>query len=74
MKYSKVEGRNDLIRDNETNAIINVNHSEYNKYLKIKSLKNSESAELSSLRSELSDLKNDIDEIKSLLQNILLNR
>ena len=60
----KVEGHLNLYRDEETGAIINRDVTGYNQYLN--------SIETKKLRrEELDEMKKDIDEIKSLLREIL---
>ena len=59
-----VEGHKHLFRDENTGAIINEDDSGYNNYVKLKNQKLKEKEELDSLR-------RDIDEIKSLLQNLV---
>jgi hypothetical protein len=60
-----------LVRDEETKAVINVNVSEYQKYLDQKSTKEKEIERIQSLESEVTDIKTDIGEIKSLLHQII---
>ena len=68
MKYSKVEGHDYFLRDNNTGAIINTDR---------RFLQNSKSKEIvlqvKHLENEFSDLKNELLEIKSLLKEILKN-
>ena len=60
----KVEGHLNLYRDEETGAIINRDVTGYNQYIN--------SIETKKLRrEELDEMKKDIDEIKSLLREIL---
>lgn len=72
-EYHRVKGHDDLIRDPNTNSIINTNVSEYNNYLTRRKLKNKETEKIENLEKDLSDLKNDIDEIKSLLRSLSSN-
>jgi|TARA_A100001201_G_scaffold9113_1_gene13623 hypothetical protein len=62
----KVEGYQNLYRDENSGAIINTDSLAYNQY--VNSL---EQRQLQ--KKEISEIKNDIDEIKSLLRNLLLN-
>ena len=62
----KVEGYQNLYRDELSGAIINTDSMAYNQY--VNSL---EQRDLQ--KKEISDIKNDIDEIKSLLRNLLMN-
>ena len=60
----KVKGHLNLYRDEETGAIINRDVTSYNQYVN--------SLETKKLRrEELDEMKKDIDEIKSLLHEIL---
>jgi len=70
MNYSKVEGHKNLVRDNSTNAILNVNKTEYQNYLTLRKQKEKEGEKITKLENDLYDLKNDINEIKNLLRNL----
>ena len=60
----RVEGHNNLYRDEETGAIINTDSTGYDNYVK--------SLERDNLKKkELDKIKSDIDEIKSLLKDLL---
>jgi|TARA_Y100000004_G_scaffold197291_1_gene270916 hypothetical protein len=60
----RVEGYNNLYRDEETGAIINTDSTGYDNYVK--------SLERDDLKKkELDKIKGDIDEIKSLLKDLL---
>jgi hypothetical protein len=71
MKYIKVEGYNNLLRDAETNSIVNTNVSEYQEYIARRDAKNEENQKTQNLESDLANMKNDIDEIKSLLRSLI---
>ena len=62
----KVEGYQNLYRDENSGAIINTDSLAYNQY--VNSLEQRQHQ-----KKEISEIKNDIDEIKSLLRNLLLN-
>ena len=59
-----VEGHNNLFRDRNTGAILNNDKSGYIQYIKLKDQKQRE-------QNEIHQLKKDIDEIKSLLKEII---
>jgi hypothetical protein len=59
-----VEGHKHLYRDENTGAIINNDSLGYSQYIKMKSRKNTE-------KEELDRMKSDIEEIKSLLKEII---
>tara|TARA_Y100001963_G_scaffold124705_1_gene175704 strand:+ start:34326 stop:34526 length:201 start_codon:yes stop_codon:yes gene_type:complete len=61
-----VEGHKHLFRDENTGAIINDDKAGYAKYMALKEKKSLEKEELDSLR-------RDIDEIKSLLKEMVKN-
>lgn len=71
--YIKVEGRNNLVRDIRSNAIINTDKRAYQTYKTLKKTKSSDKIRIDQIESDLSTLKNDIGEIKELLQNLLKN-
>ena len=64
MEFKKVEGHSDLIRDLETNAVINTNKTAYQDYLKMREEKLKE-------KQRLDKLENEVGEIKSLLQKLV---
>lgn len=70
MNYLKVEGHSNLLRDPNTNSIINTNMNEYEEYMRRKNSKNEENLKIQNIEEDLTNIKNDIDEIKSLLRRI----
>ena len=70
MRYSKVEGNKNLIRDEETKAILNSNKSEYDNYITLRNIKKSEVERMQQLENDVSNMKNDLNEIKDLLRSI----
>jgi hypothetical protein len=69
MNYQRVEGHSNLIRDVETNAILNTNVTEYNNYINMKKMKENESKRVENLENDLASVKDDLKEIKTLLRN-----
>lgn len=59
-----VEGHSNLFRDKNTGAILNKDRSAYINYMKMKEIKQKE-------KNEIDEMKKDIDEIKSLLKEII---
>lgn len=57
MTYLKVEGKEGLVRDPSTNAIINVNQDEYAKYLARRNKRTSDEKRIEHLENELSEIK-----------------
>ena len=70
-KYIKVETDKSLVRDLNSNAIINQNQSEFDKFLELSRKKHEEKKKFDNMRSDLDSLKQDMDEIKTLLRNIM---
>ena len=62
-----VEGHKHLYRDEKSGAIINYDTQGYQQYIKLKNKRSKEKEEIKRLRS-------DIDEIKSLLYEVLNKR
>ncbi|NDB28462.1 hypothetical protein EB169_03250 [archaeon] len=71
MKYSKVDGHKNLIRDEETKAIINTNMSDYNKYIMQRKIKEKENQKLQTLEENVDNIKSDLEEIKSILRSLI---
>ena len=71
MRYSKVEGHSNLIRDGATKAILNTNMNEYKNYMTTKKLKDSEIERVKKLENDVNEIKGDLSEIKNLLKGII---
>ena len=69
--YLKVESDDSLVRDVDSNAIVNQNKSEFDKFLKLSQKKYEEKVKFDNMRSDLDSLKQDMNEIKTLLKNIM---
>ena len=68
--YYKVKGNPNLVRDKNTNAILNVNYLEYENYNKSNLLKEKENSRFEKMESEILTLKDDLNLIKQLLLEI----
>ena len=64
----KVKGHNNLIRDENSNAIVNTDSSEYNNYLSLRAKRRQGSERIDNMENDLKSLKDDINEIKTLLR------
>ena len=71
--YIKVDSDSDLVRDTNSNAIINNNKTEFDKFLKLSEKKYKEKKEFDNLKSDVNSMKTDLEEIKSLLKSIVRN-
>jgi len=67
----KVEGHTHLIRDVNSNAIINTNQSEYQLYMKRVKVREKQADELRDTVKEINNLKSEIREIKQLIKEIV---
>lgn len=74
MRYIKVKEDENLVRDENTNALINTNLNEYKNYIELKKAKQRENLRIENIESMLTQLKNEIDEIKSLLERYDLKK
>ena len=66
----KVNGYSRLIRDENTNAILNTKSVEYNNYLSLRAKKRQGSERIDTMENDLKSLKDDINEIKTLLKEL----
>ena len=70
-KYLKVESDKFLVRDVDSNAIVNRNKDEFDKFMELSRKKHEEKKKFDNMRSDLNSLKQDMNEIKTLLRNIM---
>ena len=71
MDFYELKGNKDLARDPETNAILNVNGLDYQQYLERRKVKSKKNQKEQNMEQELANMKDDINEIKSLLRELL---
>ena len=69
--FIKVEGNDHLVRDSNTNQIINTNESEYQQYIARRKRRKLEKEKSLSVEQDLASLKNEMNEIKSLLKELV---
>ena len=67
----KVEGHTHLVRDVNSNAIINTNTNEYQLYMKRVKVREKQADELRDTVKEINNLKSEIRDIKNLIKEIL---
>ncbi len=70
-KHIKVKSDVSLVRDVDSNAIISKNQNEFDKFIKLSKKKYAEKKKFDNMRSDLDSLKKDMEEIKTLLKNIM---
>ena len=71
MTLNKVKDQSDLARDPKTGSIINVNNLDYEKYVASRRVKNAKTKQVTSIEEDLGNLKNEMNEIKSLLKELV---
>jgi triacylglycerol esterase/lipase EstA (alpha/beta hydrolase family) len=71
MEYLKVKDHVNLVKDPQTNAVINTSKSEYEEYMKRKKARLSETQRVESIENEVSEIRDDLNEIKSLLKMLV---
>ena len=71
MEFYEMEGHKDLARDPETGAIVNVNTLEYTQYLSRREVKTEKNQKVQTMEEDLANVKSELNEIKSLLKELL---
>lgn len=66
-----MEGHKDLARDPENGAIVNVNTLEYTQYLSRRDVKTEKNQKVQTMEQDLANVKSELNEIKSLLKELL---
>jgi hypothetical protein len=73
MNLIPVENQKDLYRDTRTNAIINMNKTEYESYIKRRESIKNEKNRVDQIEDEILSVKEDLNEIKTLLRKLVEN-
>jgi triacylglycerol esterase/lipase EstA (alpha/beta hydrolase family) len=71
MEYHGVEGHSNLLRDPNNDAIVNIDIFGYEKYIAQREAKNKKNQKVQNIEQEVANMKEDIDEIKNLLKELL---
>ena len=71
MNYHKVKDNSDLVRDPNTGAILNTNSLDYEKYVAQRKAKSQEHQKTKNIERDISTLRQELDEIKSLLRELV---
>ena len=71
MSKLKVEGHNNLVRDLNSNAIVNTNTTDFSLYMKRQKMREKQSDELRNTVKEINSLKSELFEIKKLLKEVI---
>ena len=67
MKYAKVTGYPNLLRDLDTNAIINVDSAESTNYERVKIKRNNKKNEIKKMKEDIEDIKKSIDNLSTII-------
>ena len=67
----RVDSDPNLVRNTDSQAIINTNSNEFDQFIEASRKKYNEKKEIEILKSDVNTMKNDLDEIKSLLKTIV---
>ena len=71
MDFVKVKDHQNLMRDPTSNAILNDNQSDYDEYVARREAANKAKEKSSNMEEALANLKGEINEIKSLLKELV---
>ncbi len=71
MNYIKVKDKDYLLRDTESNGIINNDDVGYQAYVDNYKRTYNESKRINTLENDMNIIRNDLDEIKNLLSNFI---
>jgi hypothetical protein len=69
-----VDGHDGWYRDPSSNAIVNANQSEYDKYMASYNRRKQEKIDKEALQTEVSELKSEMSDIKALLLTLVQNQ
>ena len=71
MDFYDLDGHKDLARDPETNAVVNVNTLEYTQYLARREVKFEKNDKIQNIEDDFANMKSELNEIKSLLKELI---
>lgn len=71
MNFLKIQGNDSLVRDTSSRAIINNNKSEYDNYLRQRSVVSAQKNEILRQADELKIIKDEFAEIKQLILSLI---
>ena len=69
--FIKVEGHTSLVRDVNSNGIVNTNVSDYQTYMKRIRMRNEQGDQIRSAVKEINNLKAELREIKGLIKELV---
>lgn len=71
MRYVHIEGKDGLVRDIESRAVLNTNKAEYENYLANKAKRQREKLLQEHQQEEINQIKDELAEIKQLLVTLI---
>lgn len=71
MNYHGVTGHSNIVRDSNTNSIVNIDRYGYDQYIARRESQNKKNQKIQDVQQEIATMKEDINEIKQLLREIL---
>lgn len=71
MAYVKIENRAQLVRDTKSNAVLNSDTDALIKYKAARAKRLNNSVEFNRMKNEIDNIKSDLNEIKSLLIDMI---
>ena len=69
--FVKVKSDVSLVRDMDSNAIVNQNKSEFDKFMQLSETKYKEKKSFDQVKTDLDSLKTEMEEIKTLLKQMV---
>ena len=72
MKY--IEGRGDIVKDDTTGAILNIDHSAYEAAVNASKLREASKHQLESNTNDINSIKTELTEIKTMLRTLIDGR
>lgn len=70
-RYVPVKDQDGWFRDTHSGAIVNLNQSEYDKYMSSLEVRKKKRQEMEALQTDVNELKSDLNDIKSLLKHLV---
>jgi len=71
MTYIRVKDKNDLVRDMDSNGIVNIDEQGYNSYIDNYKRIYNQNHKIQTLENDVSEIKSDLNEIKDLLRSFI---
>jgi hypothetical protein len=72
MKY--VEGRTDIVKDDTTGAVLNIDHTAYQAAVNASKLREASKQQLESNTNDINSIKSELSEIKTMLRTLIDGR